>query len=350
MGQLMNCTDIKQSYGLGRITVVADKGLNSSKNIDAIVNAGDGFVLSQILRGKKGQRYHAELFNEDGWFSNADGTYWHKLFEEEYNGKDEDGKTVIRKRRVLMYWRKADAEIARRKRDEKLEKAAKAVRNNVYVIKKGVEEYTKDNIVDKKTGKVLENIKNVRTVNIEKAEADAKFDGYYCIITSELDYGEQKIRQVYGGLWKIEQSFRLLKSDLYARPVFVKKNEHIRAHFLICFVALLIIRIIQLQMGMKSLSTERIVRAINSATCQILKGGFIHLDDVGGAIAFKKVRNKKGELVESLEYSDEDEIALDYKLIQEIFNVDFYYIYPKQEVFNKFLKSIVITQQENIHQ
>ena len=95
---------------------------------------------------------------------------------------------------------------------------------------------------------------------------------------------------------------------------------------------------------------ERVVRAINSATCQILKGGIIHLDDAGGAIALKKVRNKKGKLVESLEYSDENEIALDYKLIQEIFNVDFYYIYPKQEVFNKFLKSIVITQQENIHQ
>ena len=143
--------DIKQSYGLGRLTVVADKGLNSSKNIDAIINNGDGFVFSQILRGKKGQRYHTELFNEDGWVSNTVGTYWYKLFEEEYNGKDKDGKTVIRKRRVLLYWSKSDAQKARRKRDEKLNKAAKAVKNNVYGIKKGVDEYTKDNIVDKKT-------------------------------------------------------------------------------------------------------------------------------------------------------------------------------------------------------
>jgi transposase len=342
--------DIKQSYGLGRLTVVADKGLNSSKNIDSIVSSGDGFVFSQILRGKKWQRYHAELFNEDGCFGNSDGTYWYKLFEEEYNGKDEDGKTVIRKRKVLLYWSRAEAEIAGRKRDEKLKRAAKAVKNNVYGIKKGVEEYTKDNIVDKKTGKILENIKNVRSVNIEKAEADAKFDGYFCIITSELDYDERKIREVYGGLWRIEQSFRLLKSDLYARPVFVTKNEHIRAHFLICFVALLIIRIIQLRMDTNMFSAERIVKALNSATCQVLKGGIVHLDDVGGAIAFKKVRNKKGELVESLEYSEEDEIALDYKVIQKIFNVDFYYIYPKQEVFNKFLKSITITQHENRHQ
>jgi hypothetical protein len=71
-----------------------------------------------------------------------------------------------------------------------------------------------------------------------------------------------------------------------------------------------------------------------------LKGGIIHLDDVGGAIAFKKVRNKKGEIVETLAYSDEDEIALDYKAIQDTFGTDFYNVYSKQEVFNKFLKKI----------
>jgi transposase len=333
--------DIKRSYGLGRLTVVADKGLNSSKNIDAIVNAGDGFVFSQVLRGKKGQRYHVELFNEDGWVSNADGTYWHKLFEEEYKGKDKEGKTVIRKRKVLLYWNKAEAEMARRKRDEKLKKATKAVKNNVYGIKKGIEEYTKEDVIDRQTGEVLTDIVTVRSVDIEKAKKDAQFDGYFCIITGELDYDERKMRQVYGALWKIEQSFRLLKSDLYARPVFVSKNEHIRAHFLICFVALLIIRIIQHCMGKAVLSAERIARALNAATCQVLKGGIVHLDDVGGAIAFKKVQNKKGELVDSLAYSDEDEIALDYKAIQEVFGVDFYYIYPKQEVFNRFLKSIV---------
>ncbi|KLU63083.1 transposase DDE domain protein [Peptococcaceae bacterium CEB3] len=114
------------------------------------------------------------------------------------------------------------------------------------------------------------------------------YDGYFCIITSELDYDERKMRQVYGGLWRIEESFRIMKTDFYARPVFVRKNEHIRAHFQICFVALLIIRIIQHRMGEKALSAERIARALGVATCQVLKGGIIHLDDVGGAIAFQK--------------------------------------------------------------
>jgi len=333
--------DVKESYGLGRLVVVADKGMNSSKNINAIVNNGDGFVFSQILKGKKGTRYQEELFNETGWISNADGTYRFKLLEEEYTGEDSEGKKETRKRKVLLYWNKADADMARRKREEKLAKAEKSVKNNAYSIKKGVDEYTKENIVDKGTGEILEDtIVKKRSVNTEKAEKDALYDGYFCIITSELDYDERKIRQAYGGLWKIEQSFRMMKSDLYARPVFVRTNEHIRAHFLICFVALLVIRIMQHKMGENALSAERIARALNTATCRVLKGGIIQLDDVGGAIAFKKAVDEYGNIVETLEYSDEDEIALDYKEIQNVFGTNFYNIYPKQEVFNKFLKSI----------
>ena len=332
--------DIKESYGLGRIIVVADKGMNSSKNINAIVDNGDGFVFSQILRGKKGQRYNDKLFDNDGWTENESGTYRHKLFVEEYT--DSDKKTATRKRKVLLYWNKAEAEMTKRKREEKLLKAECSVKNNAYSIKKGVDEYTKENIVDKKTGEILENTVKRRSVNVEKAENDALYDGYFCIITSELDYDERKIREVYSGLWRIEQSFRIMKSDLYARPVFVSKNEHIRAHFLICFVALLIIRIIQHKMGENPLSAERISRALNAATCHIIKGGIVHLDDVGGAVAFKKRMDKTGKLVDTLDYTHEDEIALDYKKIQQIFGTDCYNIFQRQEVFNKFLKNIFV--------
>ena len=334
--------DVKQSYGLGRLIVVADKGLNSSSNIDLIVNNGDGFLFSQVLKGKKGQRYNERLFDTSGWVSNEDGTYRYKLFEEEYMGKDKNGKKEARTRKVLLYWSKTEADMARRKREEKLEKAARSVRNNAYSIRKGVDEYTKEDVVDKETGEVLENTKKLRSVDLKKAEKDALYDGYSCIITSELDYDERTMRKVYGGLWRIEQSFRIMKTDLYARPVFVSTNEHIRAHFLICFVSLLIIRIIQHRMGGKALSAERIGRALGTATCRVLKGGIIHLDDVGGAIAFRKTRNKNGKLVDTLAFSDEDEIALDYKLIQDTFNTNCYNIYLRQEAFNKILKNIVL--------
>jgi len=131
-----------------------------------------------------------------------------------------------------------------------------------------------------------------------------------------------------------------MQSALYARPVFISKNENIQAHFPICFVPLLIIRIIQLKTGVNALSAERIARALGAATCQVLKGGIIHLDDVGGAIAFQKIRDRKGKLVDTLTFSDKDEIALNYKAIQNVFGTDFYNIYSRQEAFTKFLCSI----------
>jgi transposase len=336
--------DIKKSYGLGRLVVVADKGLNTAKNINNILNAGDGFVFSQILRGTKGKRYHGELFNDAGWVTSINGSYRHKMFEEEYKGIDSDGKAVIRKRKVLLYWNRDEATKACRKREEKLAKAVRATKNNAYGIKKGVDEYVRQTIVAKETGEIFDrdNVVTVRSVDLEKAEKDAMFDGYFCIVTSELDYDEHKIRQVYGGLWRIEQSFRIMKSDLYARPVFVSKNEHIRAHFLICFVALLILRIIQYRMDTTPLSAERLAEALNAATCRIAKGGIVCLDDVGGAVAFKKRTDKKGNLVDTLEYSNEDEIALDFKRIQVFFGSNIHHIYMRQEEFNKVLKSIVV--------
>ena len=117
-------------------------------------------------------------------------------------------------------------------------------------------------------------------------------------------------------------------------------QEHIKAHFLICFVALLIIRVIQHAMGKDALSVERIVRALNAATCKVKRGGIVELDDVGGSLAFVKRKDKNGKMVETLAFSDEDEIAEDYRKIQKIFGTDFYEVEVKQETFRKFLKGI----------
>lgn len=331
--------DVKASYGLGRLIVVADKALNSSKNLSKIIANGDGYVVSQILKGKKGQRYHEALFDPDGYIAKS-ADYKYKVFEEEYRCKDEDGEDRTHIRKVLIYWNRKDAEMARKKREEKLSKAKKKTENNAYSIKKGSDAYTKEEVVDKESGECLQNTKKILTVDQEKAEKDALYDGYFCIVTSELEYGEPEIKKTYGGLWKIEQSFRIIKSDLDGRPAFVRTKKHITAHFLICFVALLIIRILQHRMEHNALSVERIKRALNLATCEVLKGGIIHLHDVGGAIAFQKKQDKSGNWVDTLQYSDQDEIALDYKRIQDTYGTDFYDIYPRQEVFNKFLGSL----------
>ena len=333
--------DVKKAYQLQRLIVVADKGLNSSKNLDFICNNQDGYVVSQILRGKKGKRYHEALFDETGYVWNQEKTHKYKLFREEYVGKDKKGKDEVRQRQVLIYWNKAEADMSRRKREEKLKKAAASCKNNAYGIKHGSQEYVLEEVVDSATGELEAASKKViRSVNLEKAENDAQFDGYFCLITSEMDYDAAKIREVYGGLWKIEQSFRILKSDLLARPVHVKTKKHIQAHFLICFVALLIARIIQYAMGKKALSVERMAGALTAANCKLKRGGLVELDDVGGSQAFVKRKNKKGEMVDTLTFSDEDQVALDYQLIQKTFGTAFYDVLVKQEAFGRFLKKI----------
>ncbi len=95
-------------------------------------------------------------------------------------------------------------------------------------------------------------------------------------------------------------------------------------------------------MGNKALSVERIARTLNAATLRVLKGGVVQLDDVGGVIAFKKRMNKSGELVDTLEYSNDDEIALNFKLIQEAFGTAIDKVYYRQEVFNRCLKAVTL--------
>ena len=333
--------EIKKAYRMQRLIVVADKGLNSSKNIDFICQNGDGYVVSQVLRGKKGKRYHEALFDEAGYVWNKDQSHKCKLFTEAYAGKDKDGQEAVRQRQVLIYWNKAEAGMARKKREEKLKMAARACKNAAYGIKKGAQAYVLEEIADPETGELeAASKKTIRSVNLAKAENDARFDGYFCLMTSEMDYDARKIREVYSGLWKIEQSFRIMKSDLLARPVFVSTKEHIRAHFLICFVALLLIRLVQHGMGKEALSVERLARALNAATCKVKRGGVVELDDVGGSMAFVKRKDKHGDLVDTLAFSDEDEIACDYRRIQKAFGTDFYEVEVKQEAFGRFLKMV----------
>lgn len=349
-----NLNGFKKEYDIERTVVVADKGMNCSANIDLLCSQGDGYVFSQVLKGTKGKRYQQELFSPEGWQENRDGSYKWKLITEEYCGHDisiriQDGirietkKAVKRMRKVLLYWSKADAEMAAKKREEKLRRAEKSTKNNAYGIIHGKDRYIKEETVMKETGEVLDEKQVVRVsaVDREKAEKDALYDGYFAIITSEMDYDAEKIRETYHGLWRIEESFRIMKSDFDARPIYLNKREHIRAHFLICFIALVIIRLIQHSMGEKRLSAERIAETLREANCLLERGGYVRLLDVGGRIQYQEIQDRKsGKMVPGLKFSNEDRIAQDYRQIQKTFGTDFYYAYAKQEDFKRFFREM----------
>ena len=116
----------------------------------------------------------------------------------------------------------------------------------------------------KSTGEIPDGLQ--LSLKIDKIEEEAKYDGYYSIVTSEKNLSDKEIRDTYKGLWEIEESFRIMKSEFNARPAFLQKREHIDAHFLICFVALLIFRILEMKLDHKFTVTE-IRRTLNKYKC-----------------------------------------------------------------------------------
>ena len=102
--------------------------------------------------------------------------------------------------------------------------------------------YAKDVPVVKATG---ERAQHNWVLDEAKIAEDAEMDGYYCIITSEQEWTEREVIEAYRGLSRVEESFRVLKGTMEARPVYVWTTPHIRAHFLICYVALTVMRLMQ---------------------------------------------------------------------------------------------------------
>jgi transposase len=103
-------------------------------------------------------------------------------------------------------------------------------------------------------------------IDEERITEAAKFDGYYAIITNNLSLDTDKVTGIYRGLWRIEESFRILKTDLRARPVFVWSDNHIKGHFAFCFICLCMLRYLQYLFHEKKgveLSAEQIMKCIS---------------------------------------------------------------------------------------
>ena len=116
---------------------------------------------------------------------------------------------------------------------------------------------------------------------------EEKYDGYYSIVTSEYGMTDDEIVETYRGLWEIEETFRITKSDLEARPVYLSRPERIEAHFLTCFLSLVIMRLLQKRTGRKY-SCENIVECLNRISCSHEQGNlylFDYRSELSDAIA-----------------------------------------------------------------
>ena len=109
----------------------------------------------------------------------------------------------------------------------------------------GAMKYIKGMKLDTTTGELKVSKNVIPVLNTELIEEEEKYDGYYLIVTSELDMPDEEVIEKYRGLWKIEESFKITKTQLKSRPVYLKTQNHIEAHFLSCFLSLLILRVLE---------------------------------------------------------------------------------------------------------
>lgn len=299
----------KTKFNIDRTIIVADRGQNTSdntvfiagKNDDSHTNH-DGYVYGQSIIGadkefKTWALDQSEFIND--YIYDDDGnivTYKDTIKDENGNILRYEDKPVIFKhksrvyakkvqikkdnqrkvnyqiyQKQMVYYSKKYADRQKHERDLAIKKAQDLIKNPgkfTQATSYGCTKYINNIRFNEETGEIPNGLE--LSLKLDKIKEEETFDGYYSIVTSEKNLTDKEIRDIYKGLWKIEESFKITKSDLETRPVYVWTKEHIEAHFLTCFISLLILRLIEYKTNRKY-STSSIINSLKKYTSNNLE-------------------------------------------------------------------------------
>lgn len=248
----------------GRTVQIADKGLNCARNILEAVNNNDGYIFSKSIKqlSEKEQVWvllendYIDVYDERGQVK-----YRYKSCVDtfDYSYTDDNGKTIKRKikeKRICTY----SPKLAKKKLFEIDKVIMKARQLNSYNAKKS--EYGE---CGKYVTFVTDNGEKAQVmINEEAIQKDRELAGYNMLVTSEIIKEDKEIYEAYHNLWRIEESFRIMKSELDARPVYLQKEDSIKGHFLICYVTVLLSRLLQFKILDNKYSTNTIFEFIRN--------------------------------------------------------------------------------------
>ena len=257
--------DLKQrSHISGRTIQVADKGLNCFNNILHALKAGDGYIFSKSVKTlSETEKTWVLLENDYVDVKNKKGEVLYRIkecvddFSYSYTDNAGHRKTLklTEKRIVTFHPKLAEKqiyEINRQVEKAKNLRACEAKKSEYGDSSKYVTFISTDKKGTKTAGKVKVEI------NEKAIENAKKLAGYNMIITSEIHMSASEIYASYHNLWRIEESFRIMKSQLDARPAYMQKQETITGHFLICYLAVLLTRLLQIHVLKDEYGTEEI--------------------------------------------------------------------------------------------
>ena len=252
--------DMKSRNGVtGRVIQIADKGLNCARNIYAAVKeADDGYVFSKSVHGKNlsdAEKKWVLLADEDAnrWTEVEDERgrlrYRYKecvdVFEYRCRISPDDAKEAefaVKEKRIVTY----NPALASKQRREIKRMVERLESKIAYkeVIREELGDSAKYVNLEARTVEG-ERVKIAASLNQGRIDEDLSFAGYNLLVTSEAEADARDVYRAYHNLWRIEHSFRVMKTCLEARPVYVSDPETIFGHFLVVYYALTVMRLIE---------------------------------------------------------------------------------------------------------
>jgi len=225
---------LEKRFGIRNVIIVADRGINSGLNLKTITDKGYNYIISSRIK-KLNKDTKEQIFNEDG-YENLSEDFKYKVID--YINKIQKTKIKLKEKMIITYSQKR-AEKDKKDRARLIDKAERLLADKSLIrasSKRGGKKYLKETV---STDWVLDQ------TAIQK---DEKYDGYYAIQTNVFDLSVEKILDSYHALWKIEESFRIMKSTLEVRPIFHWTEPRIKGHFVVCFLAFLLERTMEIEL------------------------------------------------------------------------------------------------------
>lgn len=266
----------KQNNVSGKTILVADKGLNCAENIAFARENNDGYIFSKSVKTLPASEKEWVLLDKDYktvYDENKKIKYKYKSCVDKFPYTIDFGgikkKVLLTEKRLLSY----NPDLAAKKRYE-INKMVEKVKSLTYSQAKKSEYGVNSkyvNFVDE------DGVKASTIINQDAIDKDLLLAGYNLIVTSEIDMDDQDLYNVYHNLWRIEESFKIMKSDLDARPVFLQKEGSIKGHFLICYLTVLLERIFQFYTLKNNYSSSEIYKFIKQFRAVKIESRYINL-------------------------------------------------------------------------
>lgn len=244
--------DLKNRNSIsGKTIQVADKGLNCAENIIHALKAGDGYIFSKSVKLLPETEVTWVLLDNDYRdITDKNGNLLYRIKEciddFTYSLTDATGKkrkVQLREKRVVTF----NPKLAEKQTLEIKKQVEKAIALKTAKAKKSeygdCAKYVTFITTDKKGNETNGTVKAV--LNEDVINKSLKLAGYNLLVSSETRMSATEIYSAYHNLWRIEESFRIMKSQLDARPVYLQKEDTITGHFLICYLAVLLTRLLQ---------------------------------------------------------------------------------------------------------